>query len=106
MSDCNAIVSYAKNPDPYNDKSCCPNMKRVAKKWAKLKHKGKTWLCKTCCNACVNRIQKSLNNEDDRLYTIKGNILMKWNKKEYKPVFKLQTPQQVKKKDPNAQYRN
>ena len=105
--DCNAFNSYARNKNPYG-KVCCPNMKREAKKWAKLKHKGKVWACKTCCNHCVARIQRAINDPDDKLYSIKSNKLMKWNKSTstLQPVFDLQTPSQVKRKDPGAVFRN
>ena len=103
----NAFVCHAKNPDPYG-KVCCPNMKREAKKWAKLRYQKKTLACKTCCNQCVARIQKAISDPNDKLYIIRSNKLMKWNKDKsiYMPVFKLQTIEQVKKKDPEAKFRN
>ena len=87
-------------------------MKREAKKWAKIKYKRSVWVLKTCCGKCVDRIQKSVRNPDDKLYEIKSTkkhtLLMKWNRKEskYQPVFRLQTISQVKSKDPDAQFRN
>ena len=101
--ECNAIEEFAKSKNPYKNK-CCPNMKREAKKWAKIKHKGKTVCVKTCCNNCITAIQNGLKKGDK--YEIKKDILYKKSGGEWRGVFKTQTLSQVKKNDPGAEFRN
>ena len=105
--ECNAIAQYKKNNNPYAKKVCCPNMKREAKKWAKIKYDKKTVCVKTCCNMCVKAIQSSLSNKNGK-YNIKNNVLHKKDVKDgkMKPVFKCQTLKQVKENDKTAEFRN
>ena len=104
--DCNAYQSYQKNSSPYAKKVCCPNMKREAKKWAKITFNKKVLCIKTCCNNCIKSIQKSLDAKDEK-FIIKNLILYKRNKeKKHLPVFKCQTLAQVKKNDKDAVFRN
>ena len=103
--DCNSVESYKKNSNPYAKTTCCPNMKREAKKWAKIKHNGKIWCIKTCCNNCIVSIQNGLKKGDK--YMMKKNTLYRNFNKEWSPVFKCQTLEQVMKKlGDKAEFRN
>ena len=104
--DCNSFESYKKNKSPYAKKVCCPNLKREAKKWGKIKYKNKTLCIKTCCSNCINTIQNSLDTNNGK-YMLKGNILFRKNiEKKYMPVFDCQTVSQVKTNDKDATFRN